>query len=147
MSILDRFESKFKKDASGCWLWTACKTHNGYGAIQVDGKKRGAHRVSFELYVSPIPAGMFVCHTCDNKACVNPEHLFIGSPKDNIRDMFNKGRENKACGEAVAGAKLTAEDVRWIRQLGAPQWKIARCFGVTQPLISKIKAGHWWKHV
>lgn len=88
-SVRDRFYAKVSRQESGCWLWTACENSSGYGML---GPKL-AHRVSYELHHGPIGAGLFVCHRCDVKRCVNPEHLFLGTVQDNVNDMIAKGRE------------------------------------------------------
>ena len=93
MAIQERFDSKYIKDSSGCWLWQACKDRDGYGQLQVAGRSIGAHRVSWELTNGPIPEGLYVCHHCDITNCVNPDHLFIGTNTDNMRDKVNKGRD------------------------------------------------------
>jgi hypothetical protein len=91
-STLERFEDKFVKSESGCWEWIGGKYVGGYGVFYFRGKKRGAHRVSYILYVGEILNGLSVCHKCDNPSCVNPNHLFLGTQLDNVRDMFSKGR-------------------------------------------------------
>ena len=79
----------------GCWIWTGVWLHSGgYGEIWVGGKKKRAHRVSFETFVRPLIDGEDVCHRCDTPACINPAHLFAGSHLDNMRDMFAKGRRS-----------------------------------------------------
>jgi hypothetical protein len=80
------------KIVDGCWIWIKSKDEDGYGNAWHEGKKIAAHRLSFKLNVGDIPKGMFVCHTCDTPSCINPEHLFLGTPKDNTKDMINKGR-------------------------------------------------------
>lgn len=74
-----------------CWVWTN-SIYSGYGSFKIDGRDQRAHRVSWELNVGPIPAGQYVCHKCDNTACVRPHHLFLGDQTDNMRDAFAKGR-------------------------------------------------------
>lgn len=133
----------------GCWLWTGC-TASGYGMIKVCGKGQGVHRISYKLHKGPIPDGLLVCHTCDVRNCVNPEHLFIGTPQENTQDMVNKHRQNTPRGESSGGAKLTESDVKEIRRLrenGHSLKSLAKQFGVTHPNIHYICTKHTWAHV
>ena len=142
---MDRFWSKVDKSGD-CWEWLASKTHNGYGQFRRErGSMSRAHRYVLEMNGVKIPPKMEVCHHCDNPGCVNPEHLFIGTRANNVRDKIRKHRQPR--GEAVGGSKLTEEDVRWIRQIGASPVKIAKCFGISQSLIGFIRRRDIWKHV
>lgn len=90
--VLNRFENKFTKHENGCWLWNAARRTTGYGVFSFNGKAVTASRVSYILYHGVDPGELFVCHTCDNPGCVNPEHLFLGTNLDNVKDRISKGR-------------------------------------------------------
>ena len=92
MTVRDRIESKIEKDANGCWLWTG-GTYKGYGYMSTPpGMSRLVHRTYWEILNGPIPHKMCVCHTCDTPSCVRPDHLFLGTHTDNMRDRAAKGR-------------------------------------------------------
>ncbi len=95
----EKFYGKYVvDDSTGCWNWARGSFRAGYGAIAHGKRTLKAHRVSYELHVGPIPAGMLVCHKCDNPRCVNPDHLFLGTVRDNALDMVSKGRAARRFG-------------------------------------------------
>ena len=142
-SLQERFFSKVRHADNGCHEWTGCLMPNGYGQFHKDGKTAYAHRVAFELaYGQPED---YVLHTCDNRKCVNPEHLFAGSYYDNMDDMVAKQRQ--AHGERNWHHKLTAEQVKQIRSEVGLNKEIAARYGVSASLISLIRSGRIWKLV
>ena len=90
--LLEFVNKRIKKAPNGCWEWTGSVNDKGYGLIYVEGKSKRAHRITYQLFKSEIPKGLFICHHCDNPGCVNPEHLFVGTQKDNMQDCIRKGR-------------------------------------------------------
>lgn len=96
-SLVDRFWEKFSRPKFGCWEWHGAKKSNRYGHIKRNSHDNGTiqvHRLAYMLFFGPIPEGLLVCHHCDNPSCVRPEHLFLGTDLDNVRDMIKKGRAN-----------------------------------------------------
>lgn len=141
----ERFHQKYNVEPSGCWIWTGGSRPNGKGVPYPrhwsdSGKSIGAHRFSFELHNGPIPKGMYVCHKCDTPMCVNPDHLFIGTHHDNMRDMVEKGRSFNGRGQDKKGrAKLTNAQAQRIREMEQSHTKIAEAFGVSASTIGRIK--------
>lgn len=160
-STAARFWSKV--DRSGeCWTWTAACDRKGYGRMRFPRRHEGAHRVSWELTNGPIPEGMFVCHRCDNPPCVRPDHLFLGSHRDNMADMFAKGRDShpptfygdahwikrhgdhRPKGGAHPQAKLTDAEVAEVRRMvaaGSTQASLCRQYGISKTHMSRIVRG------
>ena|SRR3990167_2893186 len=137
---------------TGCWEWQRARQKRGYGIFKLTGVATVAHRVSAYVYLGLEPRSKLnVCHKCDNPPCCNPDHLFISTQKDNVRDMFIKGRSNHAHHESVNTAKLTKEKVIEIRKLrsntGLPFAHIAKRFGVCPENISQICKGRTWKNL
>jgi hypothetical protein len=143
---VERFHKKYKVNENECWIWIAGTRKNGKGVPyprhSVGDKSVGAHRFSYELINGKIPEGMYVCHKCDTPLCVNPNHLFIGTHNDNMKDMVEKKRSFKGRGENKKGlAKLTNEQVSKIRQSTLSQTKLGNIYGVSQTTIGRIKRG------
>lgn len=135
-ATLDRFWRKVQKMDQDCWLWIGAKAGGGHGRFKLDGALVSPHRFMYELIFGPIPEGMLVCHDCpggDNPACVNPAHLFLGTPRDNIMDALRKGQRP---------VKLKKEQVRQIKQLleagEFSQERLASLFGVSDTTIYEI---------
>lgn len=141
----NRFYSKILfPNENGCMIWNGLLTPSGYGLISVNRKNYSAHRYSYEINVGEIPNGMFVLHKCDVRNCVAPDHLFIGTQKDNMVDMSNKNRAYMKKGEDHPNAILKDKDVLEIKKMlldGEPQKLIAKSFNVAQSLISVIAKG------
>ena len=133
--------------ANGCVLWTGPLHSWGYGTLEYKGKGYQAHRVSWALRNGPIPAGLFVCHKCDVPACVNPDHLFLGTHDDNMADKKAKGRAWSHKGEANKRAKLTAAAVLAIRADGRVAREVAADYGISRTLVWGIKHRQTWKHI
>jgi hypothetical protein len=148
--LADRLWARVEK-TPGCWNWTGATTRvgGGYGHLGYQGKDLTVHRLSWELVNGPIPPGLFVCHHCDNRLCVKPTHLFLGTAADNIHDAVRKGRMHP--GEANGIAKLTWAKVREIRARltqARPRGiynQLGREFGVTGGLIRQVDHGLIWR--
>jgi hypothetical protein len=150
-----KFEKLFSKSFSpepntGCWIWTGYIGVGGYGHMSVRNRKKTdhkyAHRHSFERSNGPVPHGMIVLHSCDNRWCVNPEHLSVGTHQENMDDMVSRGRSlvnNKN------SAKIDIETARkvYMATLLYSQTEVARQFSISQPLVSMIRNGRVWPEV
>ena len=136
---MDRFWNKVNKQGPDeCWEWTNGLNGNGYGSFNIEGKIHTAHRASYLLNVGPIPEGQVVRHSCDNRKCVNPAHLEVGTYSQNNQDIVNRGRRDY---------KLTIHDARAIREeleRGCLQKVLAARYGVSNGLISQIKNNRTW---
>lgn len=146
-----RFAAKVRK-TDGCWEWTGAIMKTGYGAFRVGRSTVYAHRFAWEAVNGPAPPGVYVCHHCDNPACVRPDHLFLGTPRDNVADMDRKGRRVRktARGASNGNAKLTEDDVRWLREqrsAGATQAQLAIALRISQTNVSDILKGRIWRSV
>ena len=145
----ERIESKVEKiPEAGCWIWMGATQLSGYGELISHNRKHLAHRASYQAFIGEIPKGMFVCHACDNVYCVNPAHLFLGTPKQNQEDMARKKRST--IGQKNPMAKLKNEDIPKIRReisLGVSDSQIAKSFNVSRQAIQLIRANKRWENV
>lgn len=144
-----RFWSKVDKSGE-CWTWTGAHDRRGYGWFKRDRKMVKAHRLSWEMVHGPIQDGMFCCHHCDNPKCIRPGHLFLGTPRDNMRDMVAKGRHSRVRGEKVNGAKLTEAKVIACHQrkaAGESTSAIAKSLGVHKHTVDLLLRGKTWPHL
>lgn len=136
-----------------CWLWTAALFDRGYGAFRLDGQQRRAHVVSYKWHVGPVPEGLSVLHCCDVRRCIRPDHLFVGTQKDNIQDAISKGRMANGTRNGMYVQDLTTLtdiQVQRIHQLAAQGGRhsdIADQFGISQPMVSRIARGDAWRHL
>jgi hypothetical protein len=133
---------------SGCIEWTRAKNNMGYGMLRIHNKGKLAHRISYERSVGPIPEGMNVLHSCDNPACLNPDHLFLGTQRDNIQDCVRKGRwRGGAPGEKHGNCKLTQEQVLKIRVDKRAAKIVADEYRIFLSTVYKIRHRISWKHI
>lgn len=138
-----------KKSDNECWGWKI-QEERGYGQAKFMGKHISASKASYIVYKGEIPEGMFVCHSCDVRECINPLHLWLGTPKDNQQDMIKKGRNRNSKGSDHGQSKLTEEQVIDIRKRllnGESGISITKLFNISSVLVSMIKKNKRWKHI
>jgi hypothetical protein len=133
-----------RDERTGCLLWYAPRNHRGYGTITFGGETWFTHRLSFVAHNGPVPIGMFVCHRCDNPACIAIEHLFLGTPQENTDDAKAKGRLRWRASRL--DPKLVGE-IEWRLHLGEGASKIAREMGVSLHSVQNVKGGRAWRDV
>lgn len=148
----ERLLAKITMKMEGCWLWTGATHAFGYGVICVRHGKGNmvAHRAMWIEHNGPIPDGLQVLHKCDNPPCCNPDHLFLGTKKDNMQDMISKGRQKHDKGEKASKARLTERDVVDLRRLalgGIARKELERIYGLTKSGVAAIIRRRAWKHV
>lgn len=153
----ERFARMTAADGTGCTVWTGARIPGGYGQFGVSrGVTRMAHRVAWEIARGPIPSGMCVCHRCDRRECVNPDHLFLGTHADNNRDMIAKGRHPSTTRpESKQGTKngaarlndVAVRAMRWLFRRGVSRARLARAYGVTARTVGLAVSGRTWRHI
>lgn len=131
---------------SGCWLWLGSVSAGGYARTTIK-RSVNAHRVSWIAFRGAIPNGMHVLHHCDNRICVNPDHLFLGTNADNVADKVAKGRQAFNRGLNHPAAKLTDDQVRAIYSDRRPLSAIAGCYGIAKSTVTQIKYQGGWAHI
>lgn len=135
---------------SGCWLWTGGANDMGYGSLGIGGKKLYAHRASYEWFHGAIPKGMEVCHKCDVPLCVNPDHLFLGTHKENMSDSARKGRAKQPrfrSDHTAPRSILSEEQVRMIRGDPRSNAELARATGIPSHVIQRVRVRRTYKDV
>jgi hypothetical protein len=138
------------KNPDKCWKWTGSKISFGYGMLRHNHTGILAHRISYELLVGPIHAGLFVCHLCDNPECCNPKHLWLGTNKDNTNDRDKKGRCKSNVGINNPRATLSENQmiiIKYKLKEGISLSKLAKEFSITKTSMWRIKNGISWKHI
>lgn len=146
-TLKEKLLSRINKTET-CWLWTGHCDQNGYGRLLIGpNRKDMAHRLSYTLFIGPIPDGLYLLHSCDNPTCVNPDHLRPGTHDNNMNDMVIRGRSLR--GEKHNISKLKNDDVRIIRLLAKEMThtELARMFNVSIGNISHIISGRNWSHL
>ena len=148
LSLRERFDlSYIPEPNSGCWLWDgkyARERHSDRPMIRVGGgRRRKAARVAYELFIGPIPAGLYICHKCDVPACVNPQHLYAGTPKQNQQDCID--RDRRKLGELRSHSKLTNAQARSLLTDPRSSAALARLYGVSETCVSLIRRGRTWQ--
>lgn len=147
-TIVNRFlDLTMPEPNTGCWLWLGSVNHKGYGLVSQWwlGQHFRAHRLSYLMFRGAFPSDLWVLHKCDTPACVNPDHLFLGTSQDNVDDRNQKGRT--ARGSSSGRAKLTEQDVISIRASALPVKDIAATYKVTYSTIAQVISGRRWGHV
>ena len=146
VEAIERMFSRVTENALGCWIYPGQKS---YIKMSINNHPHTMHRVSYEYFNGPIPDGLDVLHHCDIKACLNPDHLYVGTDQDNANDRVSRGRNREQRGEYNSSSKLTDDDVRWIRDLKgkATQAVIAELFNISRRSVGMIHSGKTWTHV
>lgn len=131
---------------TSCWEWVKCK-YLGYGRLVLNKKHWAAHVYSYVAFVGPVPVGLQINHKCHNRACVNPNHLYAGTQKENVRDMDDSFRRNQARGARAGNSKITDDVAKSIFNASGFGKDIAQQYGISQSLVYAIKNKKVWRHI
>jgi len=145
MPLVERLTALSERQENGCLLWRGSVDSYGYGHIKFGGKLRLVHRAAFAEAKGPIPSGAHICHSCDNRACIEPSHLWAGTNQENVSDKVRKGRH--LCGELSARSKLTANDVREILRASGVHKEIGARYGISGRYVGSLKRQENWRHL
>lgn len=148
-AIIAAFMDKVEPEPnSGCWIWTGSRNKQGYGNFWLNKRCEKAHRVSHRIFIGPIPAGLDILHRCDMPWCVNPEHIRAGTTKENMADMYAKGRSNPPKRERNSHAVMTAAGAQWVKDLaelcGYGTAEISRRMGISTSQVRRILRRECW---
>lgn len=147
-NVKEKIEQNYTVDGKGCWIWQGGKTNAGYGSINIGDKNTAlVHRLAYELWVGKIPEGLFVCHHCDVRDCINPKHLFVGTNQDNIDDKVKKGRSGKGTRAPRLNESQVIEIKQMLIQAAWTHSEIAEMYDVDRNTITRIKTGKHWGSV
>lgn len=147
-----RILGKVEKKENGCWIWKGGKSGDGYGAIKINGRQTSVHRQAYKEFIGDIGKGLSVCHKCDMPICCNPDHLFLGTPKENTKDSVKKGRArcSNQNGSKNHSTKLDETIVRKIKELFVKGYMVTDLhdlIGIPMKTLEGIKYNKTWRHV
>lgn len=149
MTVAERIEAKVERiPIAGCWIWMGACDERGYGRVSYQLRNQRAHRVSYQVFVGPIPGGLHILHSCDVPLCVNPHHLRPGTDAENIQDALERGRFVPPAGAANGGAKIGEPEVAAIRAAtGVTLRALGKRYGLTKSTVYKIRKRRSWRNV
>ncbi len=148
--IAEFFTKCTQPSPDSCWEWKQSISELGYGKAKFQTKSIGAHRLAYKFAKGEIPKGLYVCHACDNRKCINPAHLFLGTQRDNVQDSVRKGRRRYAFGDTAGGRKITSAVVIRIKERAKTERtyaKMASDYGISRRQICRIVRGKSWRHI
>jgi hypothetical protein len=139
--------SETSKEENGCWISSRCIRKDGYSALKINGQEVLAHRLSFSLFKIEIPYDKIVCHTCDRRNCVNPDHLYLGNDSLNALDRQKRNKSSCQKGEKNHRAKLTEEQAKEIKKMKKTKKEISQLYNIHTSTVAQIRSGRLWPHI